>query len=96
MNFSTETEYMNGGVEATILRMLTRELTKEEAARLAAHDAMPRGQWYTESQLSAKLREQDAREVWNKKDGYEDLYGDYTPPARPKRLSAYDKAHRKG
>jgi hypothetical protein len=32
-------------------------MTSDEALAVAAHDAMPRGQWYTETQVRAKRAE---------------------------------------
>ena len=67
--------------------------TQAEAAMIAAHDAMPRNEFYTLEQVEAKAKEQ----YWmNAKDGYDDLYGDLSKAAaRPKRLSAYDRKHRR-
>ena len=54
-----DTEYMNGGLEATLLELAAeaRQLTEAEARRLAAHRAMPRGVFYTERDLLAKVAE---------------------------------------
>jgi hypothetical protein len=56
----TRTEYRNGGVVCNLLRLMTqngRPMTSDEALAVAAHDAMPRGQWYTETQVRAKRAE---------------------------------------
>ena len=56
----TQTEYRNGGVVCNLLRLMAqngRPLTSDEALTVAAHDAMPRGQWYTEAQVRAKRAE---------------------------------------
>lgn len=91
---SKETEYMNGGVTNGLIQLAMDggyKPTPDELLTMAAHDAMPRGKFYTQSQLDRKRMEIK----WsNAKDGYEDLYGDLSKlDTRPKRMSAYDRNH---
>jgi hypothetical protein len=97
---NTETEYMNGGVMNNILNLMAKSGRKMSASQVltsAAHDAMPKGVLYTESQLDAKRAELKAvadqvMPGWEN-DEYLDLYGLPTHADRPKRMSAYDRKH---
>ena len=97
-----ETTYVNGGVTNGLRKLFMKSGWKpsaEEALTMAAHATFPTGIEYTQSQLDAKrieIAEYADRmyPVW-RDDKYLDIYGVPTPPARPKRLSAYDKANRK-
>jgi hypothetical protein len=58
---SDQTEYMNGGVTVNLIKLFIKDgyvPTKAEAALIAAHDAMPRGRFYTEDQVRDKVKEQ--------------------------------------
>jgi hypothetical protein len=99
---NTQTEYMNGGVTNNLLKLMSSnglKMSSEEMLTAAAHDAMPRGKFYTEDQLQAKRNEIKAiadsiMPGWEC-DKYLDLYGIPTAAPRPKRMSAYDKKHSK-
>jgi hypothetical protein len=57
---ATETDYMNGGPRILLLKMALAdgiELSSDERLTIAAHDAMPRNEWYSDSQVEAKRRE---------------------------------------
>ncbi len=97
---NTETEYINGGVTSNLVRLCAQDgykPTAEELLTMAAHDAMPKGVWYTQSQIDAKRREieqyADATMPSWRSDEYLDLYGVPVPSERPRRMSAYDKKH---
>jgi hypothetical protein len=99
-DINTETEYMNGGVTANLIRLFIKDgykATPDELLTMAAHDAMPRDVFYTESQLADKRREieqyADAIMPSWRNDEYLDLYGVPTPSSRSARMSAYDKLH---
>jgi hypothetical protein len=97
---NTQTEYMNGGVTNNLLKLMAesgRKMSAEEMLTTAAHDAMPRGVFYTEDQLQAKRAEMKAKADaimpgWEN-DEYLDLYGIPAESPRPSRMSAYDRKH---
>lgn len=60
---SDQTEYMNGGVTVNLIKLFIKDgyvPTDAEAAIIKAHDAMPRGKFYTEEQVREKVKEQQA------------------------------------
>ena len=79
---NTETEYMNGGVTNNLLKLMMADGLKVSASEMltmAAHDAMPRNRFYTDSQIEAKKASIKAKADklmpgWES-DPYLDLYG---------------------
>ena len=93
---NTETEYMNGGVTSNLIKLAMESgyvPGPDEVLTMKAHDAMPKGVLYTQSQLEAKRSDVSSKERWDSfQDGYEDLYGPWAP-VKPARRSAYDRKH---
>ena len=94
-NTYTEHDMMNGGVTVNLIKLAVERghvPSPEEAASIAAHDAMPRNTWYTLADVTAKQPKLEP--AWMN-DEYADLYGPVEPSPRPKRMSAYDRKYSK-
>lgn len=97
---NTETEYINGGVASNLVCLAAASgyvPTADELLTIAAHDAMPRGVAYTQTELDdmrKKIERCADRTMpeW-RECRYLDLYGVPVPPSRPARMSAYDRRH---